>query len=365
MNGKTLVLKQYEVRNGPWKLGKVCRLWRDVSMTSGILWSTITISIYNCVLAYLESYVPGLLRSRLFSYEEGHRRLLEGLNRSLQSDLRLKFISETAFRQFVPLFCQYADRWVSLELWEDWERLSFSRSRIFPLRDNFPLLHTLTIRHRGERGITGHLIPIPHIFLTPPPALSSIMFHRFNRISCHGTGFDWRRVTHPSLRRTFPMPKNSGIECLAEILDAAKNLTHMEVSPHVILSTLSATPITITQHAALKRLSIDPPSSLQYLLLPHLESLRLNVEVPEPGDEEKLSELQVVKNFLSESQCSLHELIINGVARAGTTLPTTLSFLEPIDQIVTHLTLDFQWYSADVIDTLHRLKIDLSEPTSI
>jgi hypothetical protein len=43
-----------------------------------------------------------------------------------------------------------------------------------------------------------------------------------------------------------------------------------------------------------------------------------------------------------------------------------LTFLEPIDQIITCLTLEFDWDSADVIDTLHRLTlIDLSEPTNI
>jgi hypothetical protein len=106
------------------------------------------------------------------------------------------------------------------------------------------------------------------------------------------------------------MPEESGIETLAQVLDAAENLTDLKVSPHVVLSRPQAAPTRTIQHAALRRLSIVPPSSLQYLLLPYLESLQLNIVVLPPDDKEELSEPEIIKNFLSESQSSIHELII-------------------------------------------------------
>jgi hypothetical protein len=318
---------QYEVENGPWVLTLVSRLWKDVAVSYGVLWSTVSLKKY---VSHTQGYIEGNVG--VPPYETGQRRFLEGLRRSQNYDLSITCDGGGVFFRFAPPLLRRAARWKAIRIWDDFTGPGFSQ--LFPIKDALPRLQILDIYHRGR--LTSP-ISVPALFLKPPPMLHSISLSRFHNPRPQDFVIAWNHVTHFNTRaciQNAPGDPDGFPTSVLTIVKVAKSLTHLVARPFLSRQGQMSTGHQIrTTSRSLTHLSVDSPAALEYLLLPRLRSLEFDLDLPSSS-----ATVDFVHTFLSESGCTLETL--HPMCRMD---KPDLSTLMSFESMITHLSLDFSW----------------------
>ncbi|PPQ73341.1 hypothetical protein CVT26_015314 [Gymnopilus dilepis] len=285
--------------DSPWKLGAVCRMWREIAWSTPVLWSTLVLQYSrrprNLSAARIELAMDWIGRSGCLPLSITIDYPLHNIFRNH----RFETLSNQVHRKLcdlMELVNSNAARWKYLHLHLPGDVLSLLDARS---ADGSSLLHTLSLRSCD----VGGKVTINNISKLSPKVveISAIPLRRLD--------FNWQLVTQLSM-------KARSIEDVSQALEFAPALRHCAFRP-VFNSSRRTEPRKIT-HSSVTSLEIGPYLGLhngedffRAVNLPALDTLTLR-EIPHRD-----LPLDDCQRFLSRSRNGLKTLKVELCSLSG------------------------------------------------
>ncbi|KAJ7186113.1 hypothetical protein C8R46DRAFT_1062498 [Mycena filopes] len=274
----------------PWRLGFVCKRWRECALGDRLLWSTIAIDCYRKgAYQITECYPLAALETQLL--------------RSGDAPLHIIFNSIRCFEIYPPPFPALVDILaVLVSQCHRWEELHFEWES--PSVDMITVLTQITGRLPLLRCLTLGFAPLPvtvemaEIFAVAPQLRKVVFLEEPDNDYEYSPAYTapWEQLTH--LRTRSPTDRCIEILARTELLVEC-NLTHAISGDDPDASVVGLRPgtsIALLPH--LRRLSVTQYNLLDVLSAPRLEYLFLDFR---GADDDSASVLP----FLQRSRCRL------------------------------------------------------------
>lgn len=268
----------YSPNTAPSLLLRVCRDWRAIALSSPRLWSLIT---QPCDFPLITLFETWLMRSQHASLSV----IIEN------SPSAISFFQSSPAR--VMLEQSYRWRVLDISLWSTW------MYALFPLRNSLPGLEELHLRF----SVWSSQEEVDLFWNTP----------KLRRVTIHRTPYPIVNLKLPWAQLTqFSLKEEQSIIALCTLLQSAPNLLEVDW----LLSQPMGSPCypsMVVQHHRLRDLSVsmfsDPRSSFDYLSLPSLSKLSIQVETY--GRRSKALSWILFELFMSRSGRALENLQLN------------------------------------------------------
>lgn len=265
----------------PWKLGHVCGRWRDVVLSSPILWSCIDVGFPDKQISNRMGVQACNVLKLCLARSGQHP-----LSIHLWTHKRNVNIS----REIVNIALQVRNRWKNLRyISEHWDQID-SSDALLPPTLNLPMLQRLEFK------------PPRHFSLSiVSPSLESLDLSSSN-LSVRTLTQAWPRITHLTLSHSPIDPDDfaSTLLQLPELLELNILGFYRSNSPSI--------PVHLDRLLILKT-DLENPI-IGNLTTPNLRTLLVRGEFSTAASSESLPGGQIIANLLQRSHCSIIRLIL-------------------------------------------------------
>ncbi|KAJ7148788.1 hypothetical protein C8R43DRAFT_1008775 [Mycena crocata] len=295
---------KHTVQQGPWRLGHICRRWRDAALGYPLLWAAIT--IHNSATVSVKDACP-------LAMVETHLRRAGNMPLDVTFDWEGAY-DDSELEHLLNLILQYSIRWETVHLRVHGTTLGPGPllSRLNVIKGRIPLLRTLEIT--CTHGLAYHSLSVASDAFSVAPKLGRVTFtgEEYTEASIPpDILLPWDQVTY--FRGAYPSQKD-GLEVL---LKTAPNIVAFGASlrqpNHRSPDAYAAPPQTNLILPRLRRLSLIPTGNfLKFaeLTAPALQELWITG-----------SEVGALLPFILRSSCALVKLVVSDCNNPATLVP--------------------------------------------